>query len=127
MTRLLRVQVAMPVSVMGFPMGMASAGVMPIWTTGHVASEPELDYQDQPAFLINATTRQGMSGSPVVLRHYGPVGVLGQPRVSMRISSEGTTRWLGVYSGRIHGDAELVRVWRPEVVREVISHGRVPA
>ena len=59
-------QPAMPVSVIGFPLGFTSAGAFPIWKTGHIASDPDLNYQNKPAFLIDATTRSGMSGSPVV-------------------------------------------------------------
>ena len=122
-----RVQVAMTVSIIGYPLGLTSAGMLPIWKTGHIASEPEIDHQDAPQFLVDAKTKPGMSGSPVVLRHYGPIGVQGQPGVSMRIQSGGTTRWLGVYSGRfVHrdptqGDAELGRVWRPEAVRAILN------
>ncbi len=58
---------ALPVSIIGYPFGLATAGAWPIWKTGHIASDPDLDYDGRPAFLIDATTRGGMSGSPVIL------------------------------------------------------------
>lgn len=60
---------ALPISVIGYPLGLAAGESWPIWKTGHIASDPDIDFQvDRPAFLIDATTRSGMSGSPVVLR-----------------------------------------------------------
>ena len=64
-------QPGMPVSIIGYPYGLATGVGWPIWKTGHIASDPDLDYDGRPAFLIDATTRGGMSGSPVVLRLSG--------------------------------------------------------
>lgn len=112
-------QPAMPVSIIGYPFGLATGGAWPIWKTGHIASDPDVDYGDRPAFLIDATTRGGMSGSPVVLRLSGGY----QTRDGRFILAGGglQTLFLGVYSGRIHGEAEIGRVWRPRVVREILS------
>ncbi len=112
------IHVAMTVSVIGFPFGLRANAFMPIWKTGHIASDPDLDYGGRPAFLIDATTREGMSGSPVVIRTSGPY-----------MNSEGTvvvqtgaaTRFLGVYSGRIHDNAEIGCVWRPNLISEILS------
>ena len=112
------VQVAMPVSIIGFPFGLTTVGAFPIWKTGHIASDPDLDYGGRPAFLIDATTRGGMSGSPVVLRLYGGYAT---SRAAMKLGGGPGTRFLGVYSGRIHDQAEIGRVWRPSVVREILA------
>ena len=112
------VQVAMPVSIIGFPFGLATAGAFPIWKTGHIASDPDLDYDGRPAFLIDATTREGMSGSPVVLRLYGGYAT---SKAAMTIGGGPGTRFLGVYSGRIHDQAEIGRVWRPVVIRDILA------
>jgi hypothetical protein len=111
------VRPAMSVSIIGFPLGLAVDGAYPIWKTGHIASDPDLYYQGLPAFLIDATTREGMSGSPVVLRIYGSYvtsdggTVIGEAR---------TTKFLGVYSNRIADDIEIGVVWRPEVITEIL-------
>jgi Trypsin-like peptidase domain len=112
------VQVAMPVSIIGFPFGLAAGGAWPIWKTGHIASDPDLDYDGRPAFLIDATTREGMSGSPVILRQYGGYAT---SKASMAIGGGPGTRFLGVYSGRIHDQAEIGRVWRPSVIRDILA------
>jgi hypothetical protein len=114
------VEIAMPVCIVGFPLGLASAGMFPIWKTGHIASEPALNYGRQPVFLIDATTKPGMSGSPVLLRHYGPYRETGTAGAKIALGPGGVTRWLGIYSGRIHGKSEIGRVWRPETVEEII-------
>lgn len=114
------VQAAMPVSIIGYPFGLATGGAWPIWKTGHIASDPDLDYAGQPVFLIDATTREGMSGSPVVRRAHGGYRTT---TGDYAIGIDGT-RFLGVYSGRIHGESEIGRVWRPFLVNEIL--GRVP-
>ena len=110
-------QVAMPVSIIGFPLGLTSARVFPIWKTGHIASDPDLDYNSEPLFLIDATTRGGMSGSPVVLRVTGGY----KTRSGATVYASGSvTLFLGVYSGRLPGDSEIGRVWRPRLIREIL-------
>jgi hypothetical protein len=59
------------VFVLGYPKGAASSGIFPIWKRGSVASEPQapitlngLDYKN--AFYIDALTKAGMSGAPVI-------------------------------------------------------------
>ncbi len=109
---------AMQVSIIGYPYGLATAGAWPIWKTGHIASDSDLDYDGRPAFLIDATTRGGMSGSPVVLRLHGGY----RDSKNSYIMAGGTsTRFIGVYSGRIHDQAEIGRVWRPNLITEILS------
>ena len=57
--------------------------VLPIWKTGHIASEPNLDWHGQPKLLIDATTRNGMSGAMVVTRN-----------------ERRQHRFIGIYTGR---------------------------
>ena len=111
-------RVAMPVSIIGFPFGLAAGGRWPIWKTGHVATDPDVDYDGRPSFLIDATTRGGMSGSPVVARIFGPYESSTKLAV---FSTAPATRFLGVYSGRIHQDADVGRVWRPSVIKDILK------
>lgn len=108
---------ALPISVIGYPLGLAAGESWPIWKTGHIASDPDIDFQpNRPAFLIDATTRSGMSGSPVVLRQTSYMG-----KSSHVLASGVITKFMGVYSGRIHKDVEVGRVWRPFVISEVLQ------
>jgi hypothetical protein len=58
------------VSVVGYPLGWRDkVNRLPVWKTGHIASEPDQDFDGQPRFLIDITGRRGMSGSPVLAGH----------------------------------------------------------
>jgi hypothetical protein len=112
-------QPAAPVCVIGFPFGLGTGGNWPIWKTGHIASDPSLDYEPgKPAFLIDATTRSGMSGSPVIIRMSGGFPTAGG---GFMIGGGTRTRFVGIYSGRIHAKSEVGRVWRPFVLEEILK------
>jgi hypothetical protein len=106
------------VSIVGFPYDLHVGGRWPIWKTGHIASDPGYDYDDRPSFLIDITSRVGMSGSPIVFQTPGPFNVRdGEQGVNARME----VQFMGVYSGRIHDDSEVARGWRPEVIREILA------
>jgi hypothetical protein len=107
-----------PVSIIGFPFGIAVAGKFPIWKTGHVASDIELDYEGKPVFLIDATTRPGMSGSPVVAKGTGIRRSRSGGGGGWML--RGAVRFLGVYSGRIRDQSDVGRVWKPEVLDSIL-------
>lgn len=112
-------QPAMPVSIIGYPLGLVTGVHFPIWKTGHIASDPDLDFNNKPVFLIDATTRGGMSGSPVVMRMNGGY----QRRSGAQVLAGGIkTLFLGVYSGRIQADSEIGMVWRPVVIDEIFEN-----
>jgi len=94
--------------IIGFPYGRSYTGKMPIWKTAHMASEYDLDVEGARAFLIDATTREGMSGAPVYLRQYS--------------ENEVRSRFLGIYSAQ-YMDAEIGMVWRPEIISEILESG----
>lgn len=109
---------AMPVSVIGYPLGLAAGESWPIWKTGHIASDPDIDYEPgRPAFLIDATTRSGMSGAPVVLR----LDSYRKRNGTQIIAGGVATKFMGVYAGRIHDTSEIGRVWRPFVLSELFQ------
>ena len=83
-----------PVSVVGYPLAWRDrANRMPLWKTGHIASEPEQDFDGQPRFLIDITGRRGMSGSPVIAGHKDLYFTKGQlPKMG------GSGALLGVYA-----------------------------
>lgn len=108
----------MQVSIIGFPFGLRPNVFFPIWKTGHIATDPDLPYKGQSAFLIDATTRSGMSGSPVVARISG--GYTNSKNIYV-ISGGVLTKFLGIYSDRIHNEAEIGCVWRPNVITELLE------
>jgi hypothetical protein len=64
----LRLHVAQECYIMGFPEGLVSRPqprvVMPVWKTGHIASEPYVDFI--PVFLCSWLTPQRDAGCPVL-------------------------------------------------------------
>ena len=113
---------SMAVSIIGYPAGISTGVNFPIWKKGHIASDPDLDYNSKPLFLIDATTRGGMSGSPVVVRISG-TGFRNSSG-SMVFSSGTLTKFLGIYSGRITDGRESIElgfVWRPSVILEILN------
>jgi hypothetical protein len=93
------------VQVIGYPFSAKGFTVsMPIWTSGSVANEVNSGPDDR--FLIDARTRPGQSGSPVVL--YRAETTAGSP-LPVRILEEGLL--LGVYSGRTDKVDDLGFVW----------------
>lgn len=111
-----------PVSIIGFPMGKSSVGNFPIWKTGHVATEIDIDYDQKPIFLIDATTRAGMSGSPVVARRSGAY-----EKTTNNFQIGTATKLLGVYSGRKMFDdhSEIGLVWKPRVIEEIFQYNAI--
>jgi hypothetical protein len=53
--------------VLGFPKGVRSAPFMPIWKSGLIASEPDIDQENKPIIWLDIESFGGMSGSPVYL------------------------------------------------------------
>ena len=108
------------VSIIGFPEGMSASGITAIWKTGSIASEPELDIEGEEFFSIDANTRKGMSGAPVIARRFGtPLMKDG----SNAVYSNTVDRMLGVYAGRAleASDMTLGRVWKWEVVKKLLK------
>jgi len=53
--------------VLGFPKGIRSAPFLPIWKSGLIASEPDIDQENKPIIWLDIASFGGMSGSPVYL------------------------------------------------------------
>jgi hypothetical protein len=91
-------------TLLGYPYGFAdTAHDLPVWKTGHIASEPSVDFDNRPVFLVDVSAFPGMSGSPVLAVENG-----------IYESEEGTMRsgrvlkLLGVFSAM-----PVVREMRP--------------
>jgi Trypsin-like peptidase domain len=120
--------------ILGFPLGLKPVGNFPIWKRGSIASEPKWQARRERCFWIDAATREGMSGSPVVARTIsaeddsrlignGPL----QPD-SIIVTKPGLA-FVGVYSGRMGIadalEAQIGKVWHAEVVQEMLANPRL--
>jgi len=108
----IRLNVMDQMFIVGFPMVKEkSHSKYPIYKSGYLASEPEVTQHGQQ-FYVDAKTKHGMSGSPVVQRERGSIKSQG----SSFTYSEGAINFVGIYSGRAYAgkdayEAELGIVW----------------
>lgn len=107
------------ISVVGFPFGKTAGGFLPVWATGFVASEPSLDFNDLPVFLVDCRTRQGQSGSPVIAYRNGGMTAMKDGGGSMFIGP--VNRFLGIYSGRINAESDIGMVWKASAILELLE------
>lgn len=118
--------------IIGYPQGVYATNTITIWKRASIAKEPELPFKDEPVFLCDTATREGMSGAMVVAKLTGNFGKEGRV-FDIRSKPQFFGFWthfLGVYSGR-NGDEkdgfQLGRVWQAELVEEIVSNKSVPA
>jgi hypothetical protein len=63
----IRIRPSSGATLLGYPYGFYDEShFLPVWKTGHVASEPSVDFNDLPTFLVDVSAFPGMSGSPVL-------------------------------------------------------------
>jgi len=99
------------VSIVGFPFGRAQELGLPIWKTGTVASDLHTNWNGKQMFLVDTTSRTGMSGSPVYAI---------RTAITYTDSSGSHPGWpgkkfLGVYSEQMF-DVEVGGVWKADAV-----------
>ena len=106
------------VSIIGFPFGRSGGGGLGIWVQGTIATEPAIDYLELPCFLVDSRTREGQSGSPVIL--YRPTGYSTED-ANMVLTGQPAERFIGVYSGRINEESDLGSVWKANALAEILT------
>jgi hypothetical protein len=107
---------ASPVSVVGFPFGHTQTAGLPIWKTGTVASDPDIDFDNSPQILVDMTGRPGMSGSPVYARRTGQYT---SENGSVVMFTGTTDRFIGIYAGDIDQTSEIGRVWKASAIMKI--------
>ncbi len=98
------------------PFDITGGKELPIWKRGTISTEPVIDIENLPKFLVDTATRSGMSGSPVIMQRNGFHAFDGQQLTGKEII--GLIRlFAGVYSGRIGTEdnlqTQLGIVWKP--------------
>lgn len=106
-------------SVVGFPFGIQAGGSFAVWATGFMASEPNIDYNGLPVFLIDCRSRQGQSGSAVIAYRSG--GGVPMKDGSTVLFNGPVTKFLGIYSGRINAESDLGIVWKASAIRDLVG------
>ncbi len=107
--------------VLGYPRGIHVL-YTPVWKRSSIATEPNIDIDNMPCFYIDSTTREGMSGAPVV--YYSKSGGYSTPELAFAIADRPIYKFVGIYSGRDQGGedhiAQLGKVWRKELIERII-------
>ncbi|MEX5515704.1 serine protease [Pseudophaeobacter sp. 1A09344] len=107
--------------LLGYPLGLG-VNKTPLWKRGTVASEPMMDVDGLPKFLVDTASTSGMSGSAVITKK--TFGLLQNGQRSM---GQHVTTLEGVYSGRVleAGDlsAQIGIVWKASVLKEIADGG----
>ncbi len=63
----IRIRPTTEATLIGYPYGFYDTkNSLPVWKTGHLASEPDIDFEGQPVFLVDISAFPGMSGSPLL-------------------------------------------------------------
>jgi len=107
------------ISVLGFPFGIAGGGALAIWATGFMATEPDIDHNNLPTFLIDCRARPGQSGSAVIAHRNG--GSVAMENGGSAIFGGPVTKFLGIYSGRINEQSDLGIVWKASAIRQLVD------
>lgn len=109
--------------VIGYPFSEITYLQLPVWKRASIATEPDVNLNQLPKFLVDTATRPGLSGSPVVMQRVGIHGMKGGTLTGQEIF--GTIRkFVGIYSGRLGADeakAQLGIVWKATVIDEIID------
>ena len=113
--------VTRPLSIVGFPFGVTGGGALGVWVQGTVATEPTIDFDNRPCFLIDSWTRPGQSGSPVLF--YSDGGTVAMADGSTAVFAGPIEQFVGVYSGRISENSDLGFVWKARALVEILEGG----
>lgn len=104
-------------SIIGFPFGQKAGGSLGVWVSGFLASEMDVDFDNQPVFLVHCRSKRGQSGSPVIAKRSGMINYAN----GNIIGNGDATEFLGIYSGRIDWRSDLGMVWKRSAIKQMID------
>ncbi len=85
------------ITLIGYPYGYYDKkNWLPIWKTGSIASEPDVDFEGKPLFLIDISAFPGMSGSPAFAIAYGAYETVEGPTTVGHVQ-----KFLGIYASML--------------------------
>lgn len=110
----LKIRPTTQITLVGYPYGYYDKeNALPVWKTGSVASEPKMDFEGKPLFLVDVSAFPGMSGSPVFAISYGMYETeAGDTTVG------GIRKFLGVY-------ASMQMRRKERYLEEIVHEGKV--
>ncbi len=140
----IKVRPTSQLTLVGYPYGYYdTANSLPIWKTGSVASEPNINFDNKPLFVIDISAFPGMSGSPAFVVANGAYEMETGPTTVGRVQ-----QFMGVYASmqmlnekkfleqldaddkkpgiKISESLELGHVWKASLIFEIINGLDIP-
>lgn len=119
------VNITEKVVIVGYPYGERISNKTPCCITGYIATDIDIDFNEQPLFLIDSRTREGMSGSPVYYYVTTGQGINKfDESISFGFGDKNhplIQKFLGIYSGRIDNESDLGKVWKVQAITELLQ------
>lgn len=109
-------------AVVGYPLNSYAGWLVPIWKRGSLATEPLIPVDSRPLFLLDVASTEGMSGSPIFRRIFGPAAMRDN---TIKMDNIRLTEFVGVYAGRLMS-TELANLnlgygWYGNLVDEIVG------
>lgn len=126
------------ITLIGYPYGYYDKkNWLPIWKTGSIASEPDVDFEGEPLFLIDISAFPGMSGSSAFAIAYGAYETVEGPTTVGHVQ-----KFLGIYASMqilkeekyleeipselrlgvvVDKSLELGHIWKASLIIEIIK------
>jgi hypothetical protein len=119
------------VFAVGYPQGVRTVGVLPVWKRGTISSDPDIPVEGLPKFYVDMAGRGGLSGAPVYRVQQGMV--VNETATGQSAGIGDQVEFLGLYSGRAadqlppnerSGEStDLGFVWHAKYVEEMLAGG----
>lgn len=125
-------------TLIGYPYGFSDTkNALPIWKTGTIASEPLIDFDGKPLFLVDISAFPGMSGSPAFAIAFGMYEV-----EQGSVTPGSVKKFLGIYASmqmleekkyleqldadkkegiKISESLELGHIWKADLIIDIIN------
>lgn len=106
--------------IVGFPLGDSASG-LPLWKTGHLASDLSVSYlSTHRSFVVDITGKSGMSGAPVYATRHATARLVSGGIVTVA-PGHLHLDFLGVYTGRTNEKSDLGIVIYWTVVERLVA------
>lgn len=110
----IKVRPTSTITLIGYPYGYYDKkNWLPVWKTGSIASEPDVDFEGKPLFLVDISAFPGMSGSPAFAIAYGAYETVEGPTTVGHVQ-----KFLGIY-------ASMQMLKEEKYLEEITSESRL--
>ena len=134
----IKVRPTSTITLIGYPYGYYDKkNWLPVWKTGSIASEPDVNFEGKPLFLVDISAFPGMSGSPAFAIAYGAYETIAGPTTVGHVQ-----KFLGIYASRqmlkeekyleeiisesklglvVNESLELAHIWKASLIIKIIK------